>query len=89
MPVKTIAMPCSSAAAITSSSRIEPPGWMTALMPAAAALSMPSRNGKKASEAITARARQARVLRLDHRDARRVDAAHLAGTDADGLPSRA
>ena len=47
-------MPCSSAAAITSSSRIEPPGWITAAMPAAAAVSMPSRNGKKASEAITA-----------------------------------
>ena len=30
MPVKTIAMPRSSAAAMTSSSRIEPPGWITA-----------------------------------------------------------
>ena len=28
MPVSTIAMPRSSAALITSSSRIEPPGWM-------------------------------------------------------------
>ena len=36
MPVKSIAMPCSSAAAITSSSRIEPPGWITAAMPASA-----------------------------------------------------
>jgi hypothetical protein len=36
-PVKTMAMPCSSAAAITSSSRTEPPGWMTDVMPAAAA----------------------------------------------------
>ncbi len=53
MPVNTMAMPCSSAAAMTSSSRIEPPGWITALIPAWAALSMPSRNGKKASEAIT------------------------------------
>src|SRR5690606_20217500 len=33
-PVNTIAMPCSSAAAITSLSRIEPPGWITALIPA-------------------------------------------------------
>ncbi|KAG1364724.1 hypothetical protein G6F59_018933 [Rhizopus arrhizus] len=48
-----MARPCSSAAAITSASRIEPPGWITALMPAAAAASMPSRNGKNASEAIT------------------------------------
>ncbi|MCY1542669.1 hypothetical protein D9M68_784290 [compost metagenome] len=47
-------MPASSAAAITSLSRIEPPGWITAVMPALAALSMPSRNGKKASEAMTA-----------------------------------
>src|SRR5690606_9419111 len=52
-PVNTMAMPCSSAAAITSASRIEPPGWITALMPAWAAASMPSRNGKNASEAIT------------------------------------
>ena len=42
------------AAAIASSSRMEPPGWITAAIPAAAALSMPSRNGKKASEAMTA-----------------------------------
>src|SRR5690606_23418994 len=54
IPVSTIAMPCSSAAAMTSASRIEPPGWMTALMPNSAATSSPSRNGKKASEAITA-----------------------------------
>ena len=54
MPVNTIAISASSAAAITSLSRIEPPGWITAVMPALAALSMPSRNGKKASEAITA-----------------------------------
>ena len=38
MPVNTMAMPCSSAAAITSSSRIEPPGWMTAVMPACGGL---------------------------------------------------
>src|SRR5690606_7100374 len=52
-PVNTIAIPCSSAASITSASRIEPPGWITARIPAAAAASMPSRKGKKASEAIT------------------------------------
>ena len=33
MPVNTIARPCSSAAAITSGSRFEPPGWITAVMP--------------------------------------------------------
>ena len=52
-PVNTIAISCSLAAAITSLSRIEPPGWMTARIPAFAAASMPSRNGKKASLAIT------------------------------------
>ncbi len=30
-PVKTMAMPCSSQAAIDSSSRLEPPGWMMAV----------------------------------------------------------
>ncbi len=52
MSVKSIAIPCSSAAAITSSSRMEPPGWITQVTPAAAAASIPSRNGKNASEAI-------------------------------------
>jgi glutamate dehydrogenase len=52
-PVKTIARPASSAAAITSLSRIEPPGWITAVAPAAAAASRPSAKGKKASEATT------------------------------------
>ena len=48
-----MAMPCSFAAAITSSSRIEPPGWITAVIPASAAWSKPSRNGKNASDANT------------------------------------
>jgi hypothetical protein len=52
MPVKTMARPASSAAAITSASRIEPPGWITAVRPLAAA-SRPSAKGKKASEATT------------------------------------
>ncbi len=51
MPVNTIATSLASAAAITSSSRIEPPGWMTAVAPAAIAESRPSANGRKASEA--------------------------------------
>ena len=37
MPVNTIARSRSSAAAITSASRIEPPGWITAVAPASAA----------------------------------------------------
>ena len=53
VPVKTMARPASSAAAITSSSRIEPPGWITAVAPASAAASRPSAKGKKASEATT------------------------------------
>ena len=39
MPVNTIAMPCWSAAAITSASRILPPGWITAVTPTSAAWS--------------------------------------------------
>ena len=54
IPVVTMAMPCSSAAATISSSRIEPPGWMTAVLPASATTSSPSRNGKNASEAAAA-----------------------------------
>ena len=53
MPVKTMAMSCSSAASITSLSRMEPPGWMIALIPLSAAVSIESLKGKKASEAIT------------------------------------
>src|SRR5713226_8074083 len=48
-PVKTIARPCWSAAAITSSSRAEPPGCAIAVAPASAASVGPSGNGKKAS----------------------------------------
>ena len=48
-----MAMPAASAAAITSASRIEPPGWITAVAPAATAASSPSAKGKKASEATT------------------------------------
>src|SRR5690606_8471815 len=51
VPVSTMAMPCSSAAAMTSSSRTLPPGWITPVAPAATTTSRPSRNGKKASEA--------------------------------------
>jgi len=45
-PVATIAMPAASAAAMTSSSRTEPPGWMIAATPASIASCGPSANGK-------------------------------------------
>ncbi len=44
----------SSAAATTSASRTEPPGWITTATPASARTSSPSGNGKKASLAATA-----------------------------------
>ena len=44
-PVKTIARPSSSARAMISSSRTEPPGCTTTATPAAAAASTPSANG--------------------------------------------
>ena len=68
----------------TSSSRIEPPGWMTASAPALAASSTPSRNGKNASEATTEPASGARALR--DRDPHRIDARHLAGADPERAP---
>src|ERR1700730_2079467 len=52
-PVNTMAMPASSAAFITSSSRIDPPGWITAVAPASIATNSPSANGKNASDATT------------------------------------
>ena len=92
MPVKTIASPASSAAAITSSSRIEPPGWITAVAPASTAASSPSANGKKASEAtaepIVRGCRPAGlvggVLRLPGGDPREFEAVHLPRADAGG-----
>ena len=58
MPVKTIASPASSAAAITSASRIEPPGWITAVAPAAAAACKPVGEGKEGVGGDHAAARQ-------------------------------
>ena len=51
MPVNTMAMPAASAAATTSSSRIDPPGWITQVAPAAADSINPSAKGKNASDA--------------------------------------
>ena len=92
MPVNSMARPASSAAAITSSSRIEPPGWITAVAPASTAASKPSANGKKASEATaepTVRGSaqpfaSAASSASDRGDARAVAAVHLAGADAGG-----
>ena len=80
-----MARPCSSQAARVSSSRFEPPGWIRAVTPAAAAASGPSRKGKKASEASTAP--RARVAGLGDGDPDRVEPAHLPGADADELPA--
>ena len=52
-PVNTIASPCSSAAAMTSLSLTDPPVCTTAVAPAAAIASSPSRNGMNASDAAT------------------------------------
>lgn len=51
VPVKYIVTPAFFAASTTSSSRTEPPGWTTALTPAAVRISRPSGKGKNASEA--------------------------------------
>ena len=83
-PVKTIATPRSFAAAITSSSRIDPPGWITHAAPASMTTSRPSRNGKNASLATAEPASERlRRLGLDRGDPRRVEPAHLAGADAE------
>ena len=87
-----MATPRSSAAAITSSSRIEPPGWITAVAPASIAghqavgereegvggATEPLASGSASPAASAASAA------LQRGDARGVDAAHLAGADADG-----
>ena len=92
MPVNSMARPASSAAAMTSSSRIEPPGWITAVAPASTAASRPSANGKKASEAtaepiVRGFGPAVGLGRFDgfrRGDARAVAAVHLAGADAGG-----
>ena len=79
MPVNTMATPASSAAAITSPSRTEPPGWMTAVAPASIADRRPSANGKEGvrgdDRALGARLRPSGGLggveRLEGGDARR------------------
>src|SRR5439155_7074524 len=53
-PVRSMATPRDSAAAIDSSSRTDPPGCAMAVIPAWAAISTESGNGKNASEQSTA-----------------------------------
>ena len=53
MPVKTIDIFALLAVSITSSSLIEPPGWITDFTPNSIAASNPSEKGKKASYAMT------------------------------------
>src|SRR3989442_1348321 len=80
---------------MTSSSRSEPPGWITAVTPARATTSSPSRNGKNASDAhtaaavsgasswarITARRPEAARVRLDDRSVGRAIAADDPAVD--------
>jgi hypothetical protein len=87
-----MAMPAWLAASITSASRIEPPGWMTAVAPAAMAASSPSANGKNASRGDHAALGEGLVEAgglggfgaFPGGDAGAVHAAHLAGADAHG-----
>ena len=79
-----------SAAAITSSSRIEPPGWMTAVAPASTAASEPVGEGEERirgdDRALGRRCGSPAALPLPRPyggDAGAVDAAHLPGADAD------
>ena len=86
MPVNTMAMPCSSAAAMTSSSRMLPPGWI---------------DGRDAAfgddvDAVAEREEGIRGQRPSRRASRpaffalsaamraRIHAAHLPGADAEG-----
>ena len=92
MWVNTMANPASSAAAITSASRREPPGWITAETPASATCRNPSAKGKKASEAATASCNERRGLAAGRRDrvrcvsreARALQTVHLAGPNTHG-----
>ena len=65
---------------------MEPPGWMIAPIPASSAIAGPSANGKNASRGEHRALERVAVLAgLLDGDAHRVDAAHLAGADAEGL----
>ena len=90
MPVNTIAMPCSSAAAITSSSRTLPPGWMIAARPRPRRRRRRRGTGRKRPRPTTEPASASPALAaLMDGDPRRVDPAHLARTHAEGPPATA
>jgi hypothetical protein len=76
-------MPASSAALMESSSRIDPPGWIIAVIPAFAAASTQSENGKNASDAHHGTFYF--IPAVFYRKLQRRDAVGLAGADADGL----
>ncbi len=93
MPVKTIVTLWASAASITSWSRMEPPGWMTAVAPAAIAARRPSAKGIEGFRSNRRTLRQwldkahglGSIFRLLRSDAGRVHAAHLTGADTGRL----
>ncbi len=81
-PVKTIANPVLVGGGDDLGITLpDPPGWMTAVAPAAATASSPSRNGKYASDAATEPAR--RSAAFQHGGLHRVHATHLPGADRD------
>ena len=85
-PVKIIAAPAAFTAAITSSSRFEPPGWIER---GHARVERELRAVGEREERVAREHRAGRVVaelaRLLERDPHRVDAAHLAGADPDRL----
>ena len=92
MPVNSIARPASSAAAMTSSSRIEPPGWITAVAPglgrrqqAVGEREEGVRGDRRADRARLGPAvGLGRLARLDGGDRALIAAVHLARADAGG-----
>ena len=97
IPVKTIATSASSATAITSASRTDPPGWMTAVAPASivAIKAVGKRKERVGGDDRAPRARlgQARhlggLLGLARGETRGIDPRHLARADPTVAPSLA
>ena len=75
-------MPALAAAAVTSSSRTDPPGCTIAFTPASVSVSSPSGNGKNASDAATAPLHA--VAGPLHRQPGGVDPVDLTHAHADG-----
>jgi hypothetical protein len=83
MPVNTIAMPRSSAAPITSSSRMLRRVDHGDRAVVGDDVESVAKGKERIGRNDAARKRQARVGAFDRGDSRRVDAAHLAGADAE------